>query len=198
VITQPHDDQETESARDLRHLAEEEQLRISHQLKAAAARTAEEWMDIFWEVVKHGVKQTLERAGDDGTEYSRRIREQQPFVSRVRADFKAHALPLTEEVEFEGPTVQKDAAGSPHIVEWPRGVWILFHWPEGGKSEDLRFEGQAALVALAFILWWGPMSGVGKHMAGKDAAPTRRIVEPGSSEYMNYITAKGKDLGKQP
>lgn len=183
--------------RDLRHTVEQTQLHQEAMLRAALARTAGEWFDIFVDITSAGVRQTLELSlppGEATAEFDRKMTEQKPYFRAVRADFESHGLPLTDEIEIEGPEVRLDAAGMPHIVEWPRGVWIEFIWPQAGsKGDRLRFMGQKAIVALAFIQWWTSFHTVAQRMAGIEGNEQRRIIDPNSPEYKSYFAAKAKD-----
>jgi hypothetical protein len=178
----------------LRHLAESEQMRARHVLAEAEARSADEWFDIYREIVFKGVQQILEANGAGGETFDSKIAEQRPFWAKVRADFTSHGLPLSEEVEWEGPQVRRDQTGAPNIVEWPTGMHITLYWPAEGTKAQLRFEGQCALVALGFILWWGDFHSQAKSLAGRDDAPTSRIIDPTSREYHRYVQDKAADL----
>jgi hypothetical protein len=191
-----HQDASGNAGLDLRHLAEQEQLRARHLLAEASARSAEEWFDIFKEIVATGVRQSLERNGDGIVLFDQKMAEQKPFWAKVRADLVAHGLPLSEDVEIDGPDVSRDASGAPHIVEWPRGMWVVLHWPEEGRSSSLRFEGHCALIALGFLLWWGDFHSQAKQLEGKAETPVSRIVDPKSAEYRQYMAGKAADLGK--
>lgn len=165
---------------------------------AAEARTAGEWFDIYWDIVATGVRHILEANHADKTsaaaEFDKRMAEHMQFAKVVRREFVSHGLPLLEEIEWEGPLCEHDEAGLPHIVSWPRGVWIEFFWPTAGsKGDKLRFEGQAAVCALGFIQWWVGFQQVGAHMAGKEVEAKTRIIEPGSNEYVKYMAAKAKE-----
>ncbi len=187
---------ESDDDRRLRHQAEDAVRKAAIDLAAANARTPGEWFDIFTTVGFSMVKREMERIGmvDPGA-YEKKIAEHLPFYQKVREVLNAHGLPLTEEIEIDGPLVEADALGQMHNVSWPRGAWIELHWP-GNKSEMLRFEGRAASVALEFILWWDGFHQMGMHMAGKDPIERSRIVDPNSADYHRYITGKREALGE--
>lgn len=180
--------------RAIRHAAEQDRIKAAAKLKAAEAKTAGDWFDIFISIVESSVQQVSELSGTPQEQYSATLREQASYNKVVRRKFEEHGLPLTDEIDFEGPDVQSDALGMPHNVTWPRGAWIEFFWPsQGRRGERLRFEGQYALTALAFIQWWIGFNQVGMHMAGKTPIEKPHVVAPGSNEYLDYIEAKKKD-----
>ncbi len=188
-----------DDARDTRHAVEQANLKARTDLAAAQARTAGEWFDIFLEIVISGVRQTMEANGSSQEDFSAKMRDQDPYNKVVRGKFEAHGLPITEEIDFEGPDVKHDELGMPHNVSWPRGVWVEFYWPaEGRQGDRLRFEGQAALTALSFILWWVGFNQVAMHMAGKSPEEKARLVQPGSNEYLSYIDGKERDRPTRP
>ncbi len=187
---------ESDEQRRLRHTVEDDQARHKADLAAAVARTPGEWFDIFTAISFPMVKREMERVGmvDPGA-YEAKMAEHIPFYQKVRAILNAHGLPLNEEVEFEGPQVERDVLGQMHNVTWPRGAWIELHWP-GNKSEMLRFEGRCASVALEFILWWDGFHQLAMHMDGKDATEKARVVDPNSADYRRYISGKKEALGE--
>ncbi len=176
----------------LRHTVEDEQMRMQTELAAANARTPGDWFDIFTTIGFSMVKRELERLGrTDPQDFDRTVAEHRPFYAKVRSILEKHGLPLTEEVEIEGPDIEYDLFNMPHNITWPRGVWLELHWPES-KGQMLRFEGRAASVALEFIQWWDGFHQVAMKMGGKDSTGKQRLVDPNSPEYLRYVTGKRK------
>lgn len=181
-----------DAERDLRHTVEEEQLRLRAEGAAALARQPAEWFDIFADIVSTGVRQTLELSDAPADEHAKRMREQEPYFKHVRSTFQSHGLPLDEEIEIEGPEIGMDSDGVPRITAWPRGVYCEFTWPnEGSRAKPLRFEGQSAIVAVAFIQWWVGFQHVYLRQQGREVAGQRRLIQTGSREYIDYLRGRG-------
>jgi len=158
-------------------------------LKAALARDAGEWFDIFEEIVVFGMKDVLESTGQ-GFSVVEKLKEQQPYFAKVRRELVAHGLPITEDVDWEGPETFTDSMGNPNNVTWPRGEWIKLYWPDGSM---LEFRGQAALTALSFIMWWANFTKATSAIVGQDQVETKRMVQPGSPEWNSFFSAKKRD-----
>ncbi len=169
-----------------RHLAEVE-------LAKGKARTAEDWFDIYISVVEHGVKTVCEAHGESAVE---RLAEQRPSFAAVRHVLKYQGLPLTETMEWEGPEYVADENGFYHSLLWPRGQWIKITWPD---RDHVEFRGQQAVVAATFLLWWQQFQDLAMaqqaSLTGQQQASSRRLIEPGSPEWLNYFAAKAKRDG---
>lgn len=194
---------EASDERMLRHDVEMERMHAHTELEAAKARSPGEWFDIYHHIVETGVRHTLEMSfadtmGSAQREHHRIMKAQEPYSIHVRRKFEAHGLPLTEDIEYEGPRVAHDEAGVPHIVAWPRGVWIEFYWPvEGPRGAKLRFEGQSAITALGFIQFWTGFQQRAQAMAGREKGEKTRLITPGSDEYVAYLTAKARSKAEE-
>jgi hypothetical protein len=180
----------------------EEQLLERAREAGLLARTPADWFDIYQSIVEHGVKTVLESAGEGGQVLDR-LRPWRSDAKVVKREFQAHGLPLSDEVEIEGPLVIPDVNGFLTTVKWPRGLWVTFFWPDKSK---LTFRGDKALVALGFIMWWSgfhlqyvamqdPNSP--KEQERRARAPKKRLIEPGSPEWDAYFAAK-KRAQQQP
>ena len=111
----------------------------------------------------------------------------------VKRELQAHGMPLSEDIEVEGPTMGHTTSGIPVVVAWPTGVWVRFIWPDQSR---ISFRGHDAQVAVTFWIWWADFQDV--HMKqmdiAKDAQAKTRIILPGSAESQAYHDAKRKDL----
>lgn len=180
---------ETEGDRQARHQAEQLQLTAAAKERAARARSAAEWFDIFIDVVEQGVRQGLEM-NKRGHEILDVLAEHRPSWRRVREALSAQGLELNEGVEVEGPVIGHNQLGIPEVIGWPMGPVAKLYWTDGSK---LEFTGKAALVAASFIIWWTGFNQVHMVQFGGDTPPPQsRIVEPGSDDYLRYIQAKAK------
>jgi hypothetical protein len=175
---------------------------IEHQgqveLAAAAARTPEEWVDIYQSVIEFAVKSTLE-ASKMGHEVLERLAEPRAALKQIRHKFQSHGLPLSESLEFEGPELHIDEKTGHDIgITWPQGRWVRFHWPD---KSSLEFRGYTAFVAIMFIRWWSQFAMLHQQqaaaLAGTTPAAPSRLIEPGSPEWDRYYSAKHADMEKQ-
>ena len=173
---------------------------IEHQgrveLAAAAARTPEDWVDIFQSVIEFSVKSTLEASGMGG-EVLERLAESRSAFKVVRSRFQSHGLPLSESLEFEGPSLHIDEKTGMDIgITWPQGRWVRFFWPD---KSTLEFRGYPAFVAITFIRWWSQFALLHRAQAaamdGREAKA--RVIEPGSPEWDRYYSAKNADMERQ-
>lgn len=172
------------------HRDEVERVRV--ELAIGKARKAEEWFDIFQSVVEAGVKNIAE---DNGEQALDRIKEQRGCFAEVRHIIKYQGLSLTESMEWEGPDYIRDEHGFYHGITWPRGEWLKVTWPDHDKVE---FRGQKALIMATFLLWWQQFQDLAitqeNLVQGKEAP--RRLIEPGSAEWVRYFQEKKKDLDR--
>lgn len=174
---------------------------IQHEARVAAAkaRTPGDWFDIYHSIVEHAVKTTMEANGE-GALALERLRDRRTQARDVRHVLESHGMPLSEEIEIEGPYVTHDERGIPTQVSWPQGQWLRLHWPDHSKVE---FRGPRAWVALGFIMWWEQFHQQFKALEDPSApAPVakRRLIEPNSPEWKSYFGAKAKDQreGREP
>jgi hypothetical protein len=168
------------------------------ELAAAEARTPGEWVDIYQSVVEFGVQSTLEASGEGG-QVLEKLAEPRAAFKQVKHKFQSHGLPLSEELEFEGPCLHLDEQTGMDIgVTWPQGRWVRFFWPD---KSTLEFRGYQALVAFTFIRWWAQFAKLHQAQAaaasGAPAAAPARIIEPGSPEWQRYYSAKHVDMERQ-
>lgn len=188
------------SPAELDALAKRELVKRSIEERASKAKTAGDWWDIFMAIVENAAVDTLKanplNTRENDAAYGR-LRDMLARSKRLKLDFNAQGLDLSEEVECEGPVVKPDASGMPHNVEWPTGRWVSFIWPSG---EKLSFRGEDAQVALSFFMWWVNFSQQFRQRFGieEQAEPARRIVEPGSPEWISYMAAKKTDQKAKP
>jgi hypothetical protein len=172
------------------HALQQAALQQKIDLASAVARGPGEWLDIYRAIVEQAVRQTLEANGDDGTEVQKRLKENAPHFDRVRRDFAAHGLPLLEEIEVEGARIITGPSGVDEgfLYDDPSNPEVRFYWPsEGSKPKPLCFQGQAGVVALTFIRWWTGFQEVALKQSGQEREVSRRIVTPGSSDYLRYL-----------
>lgn len=158
------------------------QAKVMH--KAALARTAGDWFDIFDEVTTNAVVKTMESHGDSPMDV---LHDWKDDRAAVRREFVAHELPLTEEVEFEGPVPDPERPTDQTAILWPAGQFINFHWPDGSR---LSFRGRKAIIALSFILWWDGFHSAYKVSLGQQVGGQSRVIEPGSPEWLDYYKNK--------
>ncbi len=170
----------------------EEEQRLRVELAIGKARKAEEWFDIFVHIVEHGVKSVVEQHQGNAVEL---LAPQRGSFAAVRHILKYQGLPLTEEMEWEGPEYIQDAYGFYHGMEWPRGEWIKITWPD---RDVVELRGRQAVVMATFLLWWQQFAGLAtaqQNMLDGKAAP-RRIIDPGSPEWNRYFQAKAQDIAE--
>jgi hypothetical protein len=176
----------------IRRAREAEEHRARTELALAKARAAEDWFDIYVSIVEHGVRTMMEQNGQDPRE---KLAEQKGYFSAVREILKYEGLPLTETMEWEGPEYLQDRNGTYTGLEWPRGQWIRITWPDGRKVE---FTGQRANIIATFLLWWQQFQTLAiaqqNQLDGKEGA--RRLIEPGSPEWLSYVSGKRGELGR--
>jgi hypothetical protein len=161
--------------------------------KAATARDAGEWFDIYTEIVEMGVKKVMESAGD-GHLVLEKLAPRRRDAAVVRRDFIAHGLPLSEAIKCEGPEVTADPNGNMTQYSFPRGMWVRFIWPDRSK---LEFRGSKAIVAIAFIQWWVGFHQHYKQLVDPSAPKKKRIIEAHTPEWDAYMRAKALDQSRQ-
>ncbi len=153
----------------------------------AQARTPSEWFDIYTETVEFMVKTTMEAHGD-GALALERLRERRHHAKTVRSELESHGMPLSEEVQIEGPIVSHDERGIPSQISWPAGEWIKLYWPDGSK---LQFAGPKALIALGFVMWWESYHTMFKQLTDPSSVkPKSRLIEQYSPEWHRYMDGK--------
>jgi len=165
-----------------------ESLLPEEQIKIAAAKSVEEWMEVYIEVIVRVMSQMTEESLS-GVIYERFRSETVPRLRRIVRDFRTAGLTIHDEIEVEGI----------HLIPGQRPLWedtqrpeVKFIWPDGS---ELKFQGESAISAVGFFEFWAkhqiPLTGV---KAGK-----RRIITPGSEEERDYFEAKERDLqGRDP
>lgn len=173
---------------DAKHLAMMEQAKV----RGAEAKSPKDWMELFREITEHSVKVTMEGNGA-GDRVVDALKDWRPSYVRVARELEAHGMPLTEEIELEGPTMGTTTTGLPIVEQWPMGVQVKFHWPDGSM---LHFKGNDAMVAVAFWMWWVNFQDVHRQQIGlaNHAEKRSRIIMPGTPESIAYGDAKRKDL----
>jgi hypothetical protein len=173
---------------------EDMEVRLAAQQALLDQRVqAGEWFDIYTAIVRSSVEQTVLRSGGTAEDSAAKLKDYLPAWSKVRRELEARGMHMDEELEVEGPDVRHDELGIPSIVTWPRGVWVEIR-AKGSSEVPLRFEGLCALSALTFIQWWVGFQQVHLAREGK-LAEKKRIVEPGSAEYIDYIETKRREQG---
>jgi len=176
---------EDADAKKLRMLAETAILDVETQRKAARAKSAEDWFDIFTEVTRQGVFQTAEVNGNRALAEEKWAAEV-PGLRAVRDAFRVQGMELNESIDCEGPLLSHDSMGFTHVA-WPNGMWAKFIWTDGST---LDFQGRHALLAVAFVLWWTNFNLVHTEEHGGSTAQKSRIVDPNSDEYRDYMSRK--------
>lgn len=164
--------------------AAEEALQQRIALKATLARDAGEWFDIFEEVTTHHVVKTMEAHGDSPIDV---LNDWKDDKIAVRRELVAHGLPLSEEIEIEGPVQDPSRPTDQTAILWPMGQQLTIHWPDGSK---LEFRGRKALIAFSFIIWWDSFQSAYKI---PNAPEKTRMIKPGSKEWDDYYRAKAFD-----
>lgn len=173
-----------------RNAASDEAMNQAIMVKAALARTPGEWFDIFEEVTTHHVVKTMESHGDSAVDV---LHDWKDDKIAVRREFMAHGLPLTEEIEIEGPVQDPSRPTDQTAILWPAGQQLTIHWPDGST---LMFRGRKALIAFSFILWWDSFQSAFKVSTGQQIGGQSRVIEPGSPEWNEYYRRKNADLAK--
>lgn len=175
-------------AADAKHVAAIEQAKV----KAAEAKSAKDWMDLYQEITESSVKSIYEAEGN-GHRVLEALEPWRPCYKRVGIELQAHGLPLSEQIEVEGPIMGNTRTGLPVIDGWANGkVEATFHWPDRSK---LTFRGRDALVAVTFWMWWVNFQDVHNQQLGvAQAAEQRtRLILPGSPDSLSYHAAKKDD-----
>lgn len=157
--------------------------------KAATARGAGDWFDIYTEIVEMGVKKVFESNGD-GHLVLEKLAPRRRDAAIVRREFVAHGLALSEEIQCEGPEITPDPNGQLTQYSWPRGLWVHFIWPDGSI---LKFQGTKSITALGFVQWWTTFHLHYKHLVDPSAPQKRRIIEAHTPEWDAYMRAKARD-----
>lgn len=175
---------------EVKHLA----LIEAAKVRGAEAKSPKDWMELFREITEHSVKTMMEANGQGGQVLQQLAPWRGSFVV-VSQRLNAHGMPLSEEIEVEGPIIGRTANGLPIVDEWPTGVWVKFHWPD---RSFVGFKGNDAIVAVSFWMWWADFQHV--HMKQMDIAKVAegktRLILPGSAESIQYHQAKREDQSK--
>jgi len=148
------------------------------QRRAALARTARDWMDIYIEVI--------ERQLPSGPEvFEQWTKVNRPRLRKIGDRFTSAGLTLDERIEgirtFRPPN-------DIHFLT-PSNPYVTFHWPDG---QSLTFRDTRAGSAMAFWVWW---SNFQLPIIGPSEGKTRNIIA-GSPEYRSYMEAKRRDQEK--
>lgn len=122
-----------------------EEVEVMARIRAANARTAEVWFEIWQEVVEAGIFFMVTNRPDKETVYEN-LRSRRPIYKRIKLEFKAMALDLTEKFLISG------------MDQDPDGTWRM----KGSqitialrtRKEKVVFKGEDAQVAFAFFTWW--------------------------------------------
>lgn len=172
--------------------AEEQALIKRRKLdaRAADARTADEWFDIFEQIVRDGVMSTAKAHGD-AEKGEHGLADNRPYLKHVRHVISLHGLSLSEDVDMEGPVPLFGQNNVMVGVEWPNGQYVKLFWQD---KSMLEFRGQNALVAFAFMSWWGTFRQPYEMLTGKQENQERRVIMPGSPDWMSYLKGRPKGL----
>lgn len=184
----PTPDELRRLAGDAQHVAKLEQAKV----RAAEARTPREWMELFQEITESSVKTIQENEGL-GHKVLEVLEPWRPSYRRVSEALQSHGMPLTEEIEVEGPIMGTTRSGLPVVDGWHGGhPNVTFHWPDKSK---LHFRGRDALVAVSFWMWWVHFQEVHNQQLGiaKNAEMRTRLILPGSPDSVSYHAAKKDD-----
>lgn len=164
------------------------------QVKLALARTVPEHMEIYLEIVEHGLQEfkKIQPQGHDDRMTDWRS-NRRPILIKVARKFQSAGLVLNEDMAYEGPFITGSVSCPEIIWDNPRKPQITFIWPDESR---LKFEYAEALCAVNFFMWWQnfqlPVLGPGKS--------TSRILQKGDAGYDEYMSAKAQDQkdGKEP
>lgn len=154
------------------------------QIKIACARTIEEWIDIYTEIVVRNL-QYLEQQEPalKGIIWERWRSEGKPRLRRICRDFRSAGLLLSEDIEVSGIHLRPN---HPVIWENPANPVVTFHWPDGST---ITFRGDDAISAVGFFQFWVSQ----KELFEAPAEGKGRIITPGSREEQAYFDAKRRD-----
>lgn len=155
------------------------------QIKAALARSARDWMEIYIEVLMETVKKIIaQQPAIEGKVMEDFRGETRPRLLRIAREFDAAGFILTDDVDVEGP--QPGPGGQPLWPDTTNPV-VVFSTAEG---KHLAFRGVDAPSALGFVQFWLQHSEL-----VKGHKPRTRIIQPGSAEAVSYLNAKRSELG---
>lgn len=115
------------------------------RLKAANAKTADTWFEIWQEVAEAGVYFMAKGRSDSETIYEK-LRARRPIYKRIKREFIAIGLDLSEKFMLSG--MDQDAAGTWHM----RGSTVKIALKT--RKEVVTFKGDDAQVAFNFFTWW--------------------------------------------
>ena len=115
------------------------------RLKAANAKNAETWFEIWQEVTEAGVYFMVKGRADAETAYER-LRDRRAIYKRIKREFVAIELDMTEKFLLSG------------MDQKPDGTWYM----KGNvikialktRNEVVTFKGEDAQVAFNFFTWW--------------------------------------------
>lgn len=158
-----------------------------HQIKAALARSACEWMEIYIEVLIETLKKIIaQQPAIEGKVMEDFRGDTRPRLRRIAREFDSAGFILTDDVEVEGP--QPGPGGQPLWPDTTNPV-VVFSTPEG---KHLAFKGIDAPSALGFVQFWLQHAEL-----VKGHKPQSRIIQPGSAESVSYFSEKKKDQGRE-
>lgn len=167
------------------------------KMRAAEARKAEDWFDIFQDVVYSGVRQTL---GPEQSSIAHGLLKEQDYsFTQVRDKLRVQGLDIGGGVEWEGPEIGHNGFGIACIMGWPRGMWAEVTW---GDKSKIKFVGKQAEIAVSFFIWWTSFHQVYMETTQPGViiseATKRRLIEPGTSDWLSYNKGKADDVGSSP
>jgi hypothetical protein len=163
---------------------------VAEQFKAALARTAKDWFEIYIEMVEVNLRH-LEKTDpkNHAATYATWTQESRPRLRRICAAFTAAGLNLSDQLEVEGPDIRFGKIVFPDPTR-PR---LVLHWPDG---QYLTFDGVDAMSATAFFIWWQnfqvPLFGTDSLSGSQD----NKILKPGDAAFGEYMRAKAADQRK--
>lgn len=172
----------------LNPIREEQDLQARRLLdaRAANARSADEWFDVFEEMVRLGVMSTSKAHGDEKKGMEGFL-ETKPYLDTVRRMVVSHGLTMAEDIEIEGPVPVLGANNVMVGVEWPAGQYIKLFFQD---KSVLEFRGRHALAAYAFFAWFGTFRETYDLLTGVPENQERRVIAPGSSEWNSYMQGR--------
>ena len=152
------------------------------QIRAALARTARDWMEIYVEVIMETVRQIVEQQPSLEGKVMEDFRgSTRPRLRRIAREFDAAGFALTDDLEIQG--AHPGPGGQP-LWEDSTNPVVVFSTPDG---RQLIFAGEDAPSALGFMQFWLQHAPLVKQQEQKS-----RIINPGDPGYDEYFRAKAK------
>ena len=152
------------------------------QMRAALARSARDWMEIYLEVIMETAKKIIaQQPAIEGTVMEEFRGHSRPRLRRIAREFDAAGFVLTDDMEVQGAHPGPD--GRP-LWEDASNPVVVFSTVEG---KQLVFVGEDAPSALGFVQFW-----MQHGVMMREKKQQSRIIQPGEPGYAEYFAAKNK------